>query len=209
MFIDRVDAAEQLAKKLEKYANNPDAVIIAIPRGGLELGAVLAQKLHLPLDVLFSKKIGYPGNPEFAIGAITQDDVIIDPLFANRPDMQEYIAAETKRIRQLLHERRQKYRGDQKPLDVKNKIVIVTDDGIATGNTMLLTLKALKKLQPKKLIVALPVGPPERVAHLKKIADEVHCLLTPEHFFGVGQAYRHFGQVEDADAIRLLQASKR
>ncbi len=203
MFSDRYDAANQLLGSLEQYKNNKDVVVIAIPRGALEIGYVLAKDLNAPLDVVFSKKIGAPGQPELAIGALTQDAEVIDPIY--QAEYPEYIQAEKKRIRELLKERYKKYHGDAKPIDLKDKIVIVTDDGIATGKTFLLALDHIKKQKPKKIIVAVPVAPTDIIEKLKKKADEVICLLTPATFLSIGQFYRSFDQVEDERAIDLLR----
>jgi predicted phosphoribosyltransferase len=203
MFKNRFDAAHQLVPLLKQYSNNPDAIIIAIPRGGLQLGAVLAQELHLPLDILLTKKIGYPGNPEFAIGAVSLQHTIVSSM-ANIPELQPYIAQQTVEIRRLLQKRALEYRGDKTPLNLMNKIVIVVDDGVATGNTLMATLALIKQDKPKKIIVALPVGPSSAIEHLRKESDEVICLLIPEQFLSVGQFYQNFDQVDDQEAIQLL-----
>ncbi len=204
MFKDRFDAANQLAKVLKKYKNKKNHVIIAIPRGALEIGYVLAQELKIPLDVLFSKKIGAPGQPELAIGAVSLEDELIDTSTTLSSVLKEYIETEKKKIREILKQREQSYRKGKKPIHLKNKIVIVIDDGIATGTTLLMTVKLIKKQQPKKIIVAVPVAPPSVIKKIKKEVDEMICLLESEHFFSVGQFYEHFPQIEDERAIELL-----
>lgn len=204
MFKDRFDAARQLVPHVEKYKNNSDAIILAVPRGGLELGSVLAKALHLPLDVILTKKIGYPGNPEYAIGAVSLDHRIITPDFANIPELQPYIAQETAKIRILLDKRNTEYRAGKPLLNVNNKIVIVVDDGVATGNTLLATLQLIKQEHPQKIILAIPVGPIASINKLRKEVDEVICLQIPENFMSVGQFYEHFEQVSDEAAIKLL-----
>jgi predicted phosphoribosyltransferase len=208
-FKDRFDAARQLADRLKEYNAQPNTIIIAIPRGGLELGSVLSQELHLPLDVVFTKKIGYPGNPEYAIGAVSPTQVFINEDYANNPLLQDHIAHEVASIRALLHERAAKYRGDTPACLLKNKTVIVTDDGVATGSTLRATLSLIKHENPAKIIVALPVCPPEALKMLQHHADEVICLLVPSVFFGVGQFYENFRQVDDQEAIDLLQKAQR
>jgi len=203
MFSDRYDAANQLLSSLAHYKDNNDVVVIAIPRGALEIGKVLAQGLNAPLDVVFSKKIGASAQPELAIGAVTQDAELIDPIYQSQ--YADYIEKEKKRIRQMLKERAQKYRGQQPPIDLTGKIVMVTDDGIATGRTFLLALDHIKKQNPKKIIAAIPVAPPDTLEKVKKKADEVVCLLSPTDFFAISQFYRNFDQVEDDQAIRLLR----
>lgn len=205
MFENRFDAAHQLVPELKKYANNPDALVVAIPRGGLQLGSVLAKELHLPLDVIFTKKIGYPGQPEYAIGAVSLDHLFVRQDYLDDPQLSDYIKQQTPLIRKLLHERAAQYRGNKPPLDLKDKIVIVVDDGVATGNTLLATLALIKEAKAQKIVVALPVSPVETLERIREHADEVVCLQVPAFFLGVGQFYRNFEQVEDAEAIRLLQ----
>jgi len=209
LFKDRFDAARQLAAKLKQYANNPNAVVLAIPRGGLQLGNVLAHELHVPLDVVFTKKIGYPGNPEYAIGAVSAHHVFISPDFVNMPELHEYIMRQAESIRILLHQRAVEYREGMPPLDVTNKIVIVVDDGVATGNTLLATLALLAEDNPLKIVVALPVASRSAFELLQKKVDELICLYVPDVFFGVGQFYDNFEQVDDAEAIRLLHEANR
>lgn len=204
LFQDRYSAGKLLAQKLQSYKNNPDAAILAIPRGGLETGFSLAKELSLPLDVIFTKKIGFPGNPEYAIGAVSlNSEVIVKTLINTGQVSQKYVDEQIKKIRALLQERYKQYLGDKKPLNLNDKIVIITDDGAATGRTLLAAIELIKKEKTKKIIVAIPVGHPETVAELKKKA-EVICLETPADFFAVGQFYEHFAQVSDEQAIRLL-----
>src|SRR5579872_2908938 len=139
MFKDRFDAAEQLLPLLAEYKSKPDTIVIAIPRGGLELGNVLTKGLNLPLDVIFSKKIGLPINPEFAIGAVSDKQVFVNDRFKDVPELQEYIAQQVKEIRTIIKERNAMYRKNMPPLNLANKTVIVVDDGVATGNTLLTT----------------------------------------------------------------------
>lgn len=204
MFQDRYDAAQQLATSLTDYKNKDNVVVIAIPRGGLEIGFVLARELDAPLDVLFSKKIAAPGNPEAAIGAVTQTHEIITPRFAENQTYTHHILREKERVRALLAEREKQYRKERAPISLNNKIVILTDDGIATGNTVFLALKTIRAQNPKKIIVALPVAPADAMPKLSRLADEVVCLLQPHTFFGISQFYNRFDQVSDDEAIRLL-----
>ena len=133
MFQDRFDAAQKLLPLLEKYRSNPNALILAIPRGGLELAYVLAKGLDLPLDVIFTKKIGYPSNPEYAIGAVSELHVFLNEAFKNIPELQGYIARKVDEIRKVIKERMIKYRKGMPPFNIQDKIVIVVDDGVATG----------------------------------------------------------------------------
>lgn len=209
MFKDRFDAGYQLAARLKKYDKKADVIILAIPRGGLEVGSVLARELHAPLDVVLTKKIGFPGQPEYAIGAVSVSHVYLSPEFENDPYLKEYIAGETIRIRQLLEDRSKYYHENRNPVSIKNKIVIVVDDGVATGSTLLASLALIKQEKPKKIIVALPVSPAETLENIKQQVDEVVCLEVPIQFFGVGQVYHNFKQVADEEALRLLQEAQR
>ncbi len=205
MFQDRFDAAEKLVPLLEKYKNNANAIILAIPRGALELGYVLAKKLQLPLDVIFTKKIGFPGNPEYAIGAASERHVFLNPPFNTMPDLKDYITDEVKKIRTIIKERNETYRKGMSPFDIKDKIVLVVDDGIATGNTLLATIALIKEYHPKKIVVALPVAPAEALEKIKEQVDEVFCVTVPRIFHSVSQFYTHFEQVDDHTAIELLR----
>jgi len=204
MFKDRFDAAHQLVPLLKKYSANPDAVILAVPRGGLQLGYILARELHLPLDAVFTKKIGYPTQPEFAIGAVSAKHIYISPEFADLTEFREYIEEQALALRTTLLERAQLYRGNKPPLNLTNKIVIIVDDGVATGHTLLASLALIQEDKPQKIVVALPVAPPEALERLREHADEVVCLSAPQNFLGVGQFYENFEQVDDKEAIRLL-----
>jgi putative phosphoribosyl transferase len=209
VFKDRFAAASQLAERLQEYKDNPAVVIIAIPRGGLEVGSVLSRELHAPLDIMLTKKIGYPDNPEYAIGAVSLEDVLIDKKFLNvSPNLDAYIQEQVQQIRTTLRKRYTAYKGTTPPVNLKDKIVIVTDDGAATGNTLTITLELIKQSKPRKVIAALPVAPEDTVRFLRDYADEVICLLTPYPFYAVGQFYQNFEQVTDQEAIKLLQTSQ-
>jgi len=203
IFKDRFTAGKLLAKELKKYKNKKDAIVLAIPRGGLQIGCSIAKELNLNLDIILTKKIGYPGNPEYAIGAVSLTSEIVEEQGISK----DYIQNEIKNIRKSLKERYKKYLGKSKPQNLKNKIVILTDDGIATGKTMLLTIKLIKEQKPKKIIVAIPVGPIDNIELLKENADEVICLYSPENFFAIGEFYENFEQVSDEEAIKLLKES--
>lgn len=204
MFNDRYDAAQQLTSFLEVYHKKQDVLVVAIPRGGLEPGSVLAEYLGAPLSVVLVKKIGAPENPELAIGALSLHEEEIDSLYVSRYS-QETLNAHIEEIRTVLQKRMQHY-GPYLPKEsFGDKVIILVDDGVATGHTLLLALKELKRYKPKKIIVTLPVCPQELVATIKQYADEVYCLLTPATFTGVSQFYRYFPQVSDEQAIALLQ----
>lgn len=205
MFKDRFDAAEKLAPLLEKYKADPSAILAAIPRGAVELGSVLSQKLDLPLTVIITKKIGAPGNPEYAIGAVAPDgEVILNP-DAKGLVSGEYLASESKRLFEEIRKKYLAFTGSESPPDVAGKTVIILDDGIATGSTVLAAIKYLKRAGAKKIIVAVPVAATDSLKKIQAEADETICLHTPDWFAAVGQFYENFRQVEDNEVIKMLK----
>jgi predicted phosphoribosyltransferase len=197
---DRKEAGLLLSEKLEKYQDT-DTLILAVPRGGVPIGYEIAKNLNLQLDIILSKKIGHPLNKEFAIGAVSLDSFLIDP----HPEVsQAYIESEIKYLRELLEEKYALYMGNRKPIDVKGKNVIIVDDGIATGNTLVACINMLRKNNPKKIIVAVPVVPADVVPVFKQKADEFIYLMAPIDFGGVGRFYENFEQVNDDEVIRML-----
>ncbi|OGR92477.1 MAG: hypothetical protein A2V88_01060 [Elusimicrobia bacterium RBG_16_66_12] len=206
MFRDRLDAAGRLARELSRYRDRKDAVVLAVPRGGLPIGGVLARELGLKLDVILTKKIGHPDNPEFAIGAVSLTDAAINTALVEREGIPSaYISAEIARIRESLRQRYEMYRGAARPLPLKGKTVILTDDGAATGRTLLAAIELLKSEGAARIVVALPVAPPDTVEVLRGGADEVICLDQPAGFMAIGQFYRDFSQVPDEEAIAILK----
>ena len=204
MYKDRNEAGFLLAKELEKYSKK-DAVVLAIPRGGIPLGFIISRHLKLPLEVVLSKKIGHPLHKEYAIGAVTLKSRILSEAATDiSPD---YIEEETKKIRAKLQQRYLDYYGDRNPLPLKNKTLIIVDDGIATGNTILSIIKMLYDEKPDKIVVAIPVAPPDSIRKLKDstFVDEVICPLVPGNFRAVGQFYENFDQVDDAEVKQLLK----
>jgi len=205
MFKDRTDAGLLLVKKLSNYHNNKDAVVVTIPRGGIPLGYVISKGLHLPLELVLSKKIGHPLHKEFAIGAVTLTDRILSDAANDISRM--YIEEETSRIRTILKERQDGYYDTRKPISFKNKIVIVVDDRVATGNTLMSSIKLIEKQKPSQIIVALPVGPPSVIEKIKNIpyVNDTICLLVPENFRAVGQFYKNFDPIKDNEVVTLLE----
>ncbi|MDP2387110.1 MAG: phosphoribosyltransferase family protein [Bacteroidota bacterium] len=202
MFKDRYQAATLLTKELEKYKNT-NGIVLAVPRGGVPVGYVVAKDLNLPLDLILSKKIGHPRNPEYAIGSVSLSGIYVDE---NVTDVSmEYIQKEADRLLKVLHEKSKLYTGNRAPTDFTNKTVIIVDDGIATGNTILATIDSLRKSKPKEIIVAVPVAPSSTVRKLSQYVDELICLYVPENFQSVGQFYDDFSQVDDTEVIRLMQ----
>ena len=204
MYQDRNEAGKLLATKLEKY-NKTDAIILAIPRGGIPLGFIISEKLNLPLEVVLSKKIGHPLHKEYAIGAVTLKNSVFSDAAADIPTL--YIDKEIKNIRSLLKKRYADYYGDRKPLQLKGKTLIIVDDGIATGNTMLSIIKMLHDEKPSKIVVAIPVAPDDTIKKLQAspYVDEVICPLVPDSFQSVGQFYQDFDQVDDTGAKQLFK----
>lgn len=200
LFTDRYDAATQLSQKLEKYKGQ-NGVVMAVPRGGVPLGYVIAKYLDFDLDLLMAKKLGHPYNEEFAIGAVGLEDAIIEEKEGISP---EYIERATARIHRQLQEHYKKFMGQRWPVDIEGKIVIVVDDGMATGRTILATLKMLRRRHPKKLIVAVPVASEQAAERISKEVDEFVCLYTPYPFFGVGRFYDDFTQTTDEEVKELL-----
>lgn len=202
MFKNRTDAGIQLAKKLVKFKNE-NIVVLAIPKGGLPLGAIIAKTLNTPLDVVLTKKIGHPFQKEYAIGAVSLEDII---LTEDKAITKNYIDKETARIREKLKEQYDQYYKDRPPENLKDKTIIIVDDGIATGNTLMATIKLVSKQNPTKVIVAIPVAPSTAIHRLENNPDvsKVICLLVPDNFQAVGQFYEEFHQVSSQEAIQLL-----
>ncbi|MDF1516993.1 MAG: phosphoribosyltransferase family protein [Lutibacter sp.] len=205
MFTNREEAGKLLANKLINYKDNNDVVILAIPRGGVPVGYELAKMLQVPLDVVLSKKIGHPFNKEYAIGAVTSKSIILSD--AAFEVSKVYIDDETEQIRDLLKKRHKLYHGDNKPIDLNNKIVILVDDGVATGNTLISCVQLIALEKPSKIIVALPVAPPSALRKIREMPEvnEVICLSTPMNFQAVGQFYEEFDQVNDHEVIEILK----
>ena len=200
MYYDRIDAGLVLAKELMKYKNDP-GVVLAVPRGGVPIAYYVATQLDFPMDLLLTKKIGHPGNSEYAIGAVSLTDRFVVP---HEGVSQEYIDRETERIRRKLKEMYVKFMGDKEPVPIKDKTVIVIDDGIATGNTLLSTISMLKKGSPAKIIIAVPVASQNAINKLSGLVDEIVCPLIPDIFYGVGGFYKNFDQVSDEEVLMYL-----
>ncbi|MBT8308436.1 MAG: phosphoribosyltransferase [Maribacter sp.] len=205
MFKDRNDAGMQLAESLLDYMNQ-DVVVLAIPRGGLPLGAIIAKKLNAPLDVALTKKIGHPFNKEYAIGALSLENSILNDAVGVTKG---YIDEEINKLRKKLKARHNQYYKNNVPQNLEDRTVIIVDDGIATGNTILVTVDLVKMQNPKKIVVAIPVAPPSTVKKLENYPglDAVICLETPYNFHAVGQFYEEFYQVSDEEAINLFEST--
>jgi putative phosphoribosyl transferase len=205
-FENRVYAGRLLGQALAKYANRPDVIVLALPRGGVPVGFEAAQAINASLDIMLVRKLGTPGHEELAMGAIASGGVSVlnSDLMARLHIGPELIAAVTKREQQELERRERAYRGDHAPPVVQNRHVILVDDGLATGASMRAAVAALKQRNPASIIVAIPVAPPDTVEVLKEEADEVVCLAMPEPFLAVGRWYGDFSQTSDDEVKSLL-----
>lgn len=205
MFKDREDAARQLATQLAAYRGQ-HPLILAIPRGAVPMGKVLAELLQGDMDVVLVRKLRAPYQPEVAIGSVDESGwSYIAPYAASVGADQDYIAAEKHEQLQTIHSRRVQYSPIRAPIDPEGRTVIVVDDGLATGATMISALHSLRRRLPAKLVCAVPVSSPEALARIRTMADEVVCLHAPEDFQAVGQFYRHFPQVDDDEVMALLR----
>jgi len=207
MFRDRVDAGRQLARRLQAEYRDSDAVVLAIARGGVVVGNEVAKALHLPLDVIIPRKIGAPGNPELAIGAVVKGAVMLnEPLIRELNIPRSYIDREVSRQISETDRRRRLYLGDKAPLDLTGATVILVDDGLATGYTALASVNAVRRENPKKLVLAVPVAPADTCQSLKEHVDEIVCPEVHELFFAVGQFYEVFEQTSDSEVIDILNS---
>lgn len=208
MFNNRIHAGILLAEQL-KQLKESDTLVLAVPRGGLPVGAAISRMLDIPLGVVLSKKIGHPNNKEYAIGAVSLESVVLDRQANSIP--REYIEKEITKIRNTLRERQQMYYKNRMPLSLENKTVIITDDGIATGNTMLSTIELVHNQSPSKIILAIPVAPGSAIEKLKRspYVDKIVCLEIPEIFHAVGTFYDDFEQVSDREAIEILESTRK
>lgn len=200
MFRDRIDAGEQLAALLMKFRDEP-GIVLAVPRGGVPVAYAVAKELGFPLEIVLTKKIGHPMNREYAIGAASLTDYFIIP---HENVSMEYVERELKRIRTRLKDMYARFMGDKVPESLEGKTVLVIDDGIATGNTLLGTIKVLRKGNPGKIIIGVPVASHSAVQKLSREVDEVIAVWIPEEFYGVGAFYEDFSEVSDEEVMYYL-----
>lgn len=196
-----------LGEALAEYAKRSDVVVLALPRGGVPVGFEVARMIDAPLDIILVRKLGTPGQEELAMGAIASGGVcVLNPNIVAVIDIsQEAIEAVAATERQELERRERVYRGNQPPPAVENQCLILVDDGLATGASMLAAVSALRQRKPASIVVAIPVAPPDTVQRLKQEADDVVCLATPEPFSAVGRWYREFSQTSDDEVKSLLE----
>jgi putative phosphoribosyl transferase len=200
MFKDRTEAGKLLAAQLQKYRNQP-GVILAVPRGGVPVAYEVAIVLQMPLELVLIKKLGHPMNREYAIGAVGLTDRIVVP---HEEVPEAYIEKETQRVRLRLQEMQEKFMEGHEPGDISGKTVIVIDDGIATGNTLLATVQILRKSHPARIVVAVPVASAQAVKTVAAEVDEMIVVHIPERFQGVGAFYDNFTQVTDEEVLFYL-----
>ncbi len=209
IFRDRSEAGRNLAEKLHAYANQPEVLVLALPRGGVPVAWEIARALHAPLDVFLVRKLGAPGHEELAIGAIASGGVrvlneqVVRSLQISTAMLDQVTAAE----QQELERRERLYRGDRPAPAVPGRTVILVDDGLATGATMRAAVEALRRQDPAQIVVAVPVGSPETCAELNGVADSVVCAHTPEPFHAVGMWYENFSQTTDDEVCERLASA--
>ncbi|HYF13369.1 MAG TPA: phosphoribosyltransferase family protein [Candidatus Paceibacterota bacterium] len=208
MFLDRKDAGAKLAESLRKYKDN-ETIILALPRGGVELGREVADDLSVPLDIISIRKIGHPTSPEYAICAINEEGELLCNEIERAMVEEKWLKEESEKQKNEAARRARIYRAGKELPDIENKSVILIDDGMATGLTMRLAVAAVKRKKPKQTIVAVPVAPPDAIEQIMKEVQEIVVLEPPENFLGsVGAHYLEFDQVTDEKVIDLMRVSK-
>ncbi len=209
-FKNRRDAGQKLALQLQEYKGK-NVVVLAIPRGGVVLGFEVSKALEAPLDIVVPRKIGAPGNPELAIGAVAEDGTVVldQGLLTMFRISNEYVERERAAETAEISRRTRIFRGGHPPLSLAGKLVIIVDDGLATGATMKAAVASVRKRGALKIIVAVPVGPPDTVKELSREVDRVVCPVVFEPFMAIGQFYEDFTQVEDDEVIHLLRLAEK
>ena len=209
IFRNRRDGGRVLAKSLHRYAGREDLLVLALPRGGVPVGYEVAEALGAPLDVFLVRKLGFPGYPEVAMGAIASGGVrVLDlPLIRRTGVPPSDVERVTRDEERELERRERSYRHGRPALDAAGRIVLLVDDGLATGASMKAAIEALRKLGPRRVVVAVPVAPETTCRELRSLADEVVCVATPEAFHAVGQFYEDFDQTSDEEVRTLLESA--
>ncbi len=206
-FKDRHEAGIKLAEDLKKYKNSKEAIVLAIPRGGVEVGYEIAKFLNVKLDIIVTKKIGLPGDEEFAIGSVGPDKKVMlnEETIKVYNISKDYINKRAREIGKEIERRYKAYRGKYELPNLKNKIVILTDDGIATGFTTRVALNYIKSQKPKQIILTVPVAPADFAREIKKEVDEFICMHSTNLFFSISQFYDYFPQLEDEEVKKYLK----
>jgi predicted phosphoribosyltransferase len=210
IYRDRTDAGKQLATLLKRYADRRDVLVLALPRGGVPVAYEVAHELKAPLDVFLVRKLGVPGHKEFALGAIAPGGVrVVNKELASYLGISDQVIEAITAVEQRELERRERvYRGDRPLPDVKDRVVILIDDGLATGSTMRAAAASLRQQKPRSIVVAVPVASPETCEEFRNEVDEIVCAVTPAHFQGVGLWYQDFSQTSDEEVRDLLKRAQ-
>jgi putative phosphoribosyl transferase len=205
-FRDRTEAGKLLAEELTFLEGQRDVIVLAIPRGGVVVGYQVAKRLKCSLGIYITRKLGAPGNPELAIGAVASDGgAFVDEGAVRQLGVDpEYLEAEIVRQREEIGRRLARYWGDRTPLDIKSRTVVLVDDGVATGATITASITAIRRQEPAQLILAIPVGPPDTMQRLEREVDRLVVLHVPALFWAVGEFYQVFDQTSDGEVIALL-----
>jgi predicted phosphoribosyltransferase len=209
-FANRREAGLELAERLQSYKGRDDAIVLALPRGGVPIGYEVALQLSIPLDIFVVRKLGVPGHRELAMGAIASGGVRI-----LNADVVEWYGIPTEAIDEVTHEeaaelerRERAYRDGREPLPLENRVVLLIDDGLATGSTMKAAVEAVRAHEPARIVVAVPVGAPDTCQELATLADDVVCARTPQPFSAVGMWYRDFSETSDDEVRTLLRETR-
>lgn len=210
IFSDREQAGEQLAAALG-FLKGKDVVVLGVPRGGVVVAKRVAEALGAQLDIVVTKKIGAPEEPELAVGAVTQEgETVLNEQIVRMLDIDpSYLKTEAARLAREVKDRMERFRGDRPYPSLKGRAVVIVDDGVATGSTVSAAIMSVRKQAPSSVVVAVPVAPAEAVGELSKMADKVVCLATPDPFFAIGQFYADFDQVGDEDVREILVGERR
>ena len=209
MFTDRREAGNQLASRLREYKDQLGVLVLALPRGGVATGYEIACSLNVPLDIVIVRKLGFPGEPELGIGAISETGTVVlnESIISMYGVPKDYIEREISRQKEEITRRLKLYRKGKKLLSLEGKTIILVDDGVATGATVKAAIATLRKEKLKKLVAALPVAPPAVADELKQMVDTFICIETPFDFMAVGSYYRDFAQVSDEEVVDFLERS--
>ncbi len=209
MFNDRRDAGVQVASRLKKYKDQPGVIVLSLPRGGVATGFEVARSLNVPLDIVIVRKIGFPGQPELGIGAVSETGTVVlnESIISTYGVPKDYIEHELSRQKEEISRRVKLYRKGKRLPSLEGKTIILVDDGVATGATIKAAITTLKEEKLKKLIVVLPVAPPSVAEELKQMVDTFICIETPFDFMAVGTYYYDFAQVSDEEVVDLLERS--